>query len=145
VGRAAIAVHGGAGPRRRPDAAAEREIHALERGREAILCGESAERLAADRGLALVGDEELIVERQRERWRRRSETASSGTVGAVALDHSGALAAATSTGGRPGRPPGASGTARSPARAPGPVVGVGVVDEGLRNGQPLSGDTGGAR
>jgi len=75
----------------------------LDRGREAILCGESAERLAAVGGVELVAEEELITEQRLRRWRRGSGSASHGTVGAVALDRSGGLAAATSTGGRSGQ------------------------------------------
>jgi beta-aspartyl-peptidase (threonine type) len=75
----------------------------LERGREGMLCGVAAERLAATCGLELVRETELIVERQRDRWLRRLGGDSYGTVGAVALDRAGGLAAATSTGGRAGQ------------------------------------------
>jgi L-asparaginase / beta-aspartyl-peptidase len=75
----------------------------LGRGRDAILCGDAAERLARDLELETVPEETLVVERQRERWRRRSASPTLGTVGAVARDSRGGLAAATSTGGRAGQ------------------------------------------
>lgn len=86
----------------------------LERGHDAILCGDAAERLAATCGLELVGETELIVERQRERWLRRLRADSHGTVGAVALDRGGGLAAATSSGGRTGQPTGRIGDSPVP-------------------------------
>jgi beta-aspartyl-peptidase (threonine type) len=74
-----------------------------------FLVGDAAIALARDRGLALCSPEFLITERQRRRWEQRAhETANTGnTVGAVAVDRAGHVAAATSTGGvfckRPGR------------------------------------------
>lgn len=86
----------------------------LERGGEGILCGVDAERLAATCGLELVGEAELIVERQRERWLRRLRGDGYGTVGAVALDGGGGLAAATSSGGRAGQVTGRIGDSAVP-------------------------------
>ena len=211
----AIAVHGGAGPRRRPDETRERQIHAalrrarevgrealeagrpaldavvaaaavledepsfnagrgsvlteagtvemdaavmrgddravgavasvrrvrhpvalaravLDRGSEAILCGEPAERLAASGGLELVAEEELIVERQRERWRRRSGPGYPGTVGAVAFDRAGGSAAATSSGGQAGQVAGRSGDS--------PVPGAGTWADAMTAAVSATGD-----
>jgi beta-aspartyl-peptidase (threonine type) len=59
-----------------------------------LLTAAGAERLAEDRGLELCDADWFVTAHQRERW-----LASQGTVGAVALDTGGHLAAATSTGG----------------------------------------------
>jgi len=85
-----------------------------------LMAGAGAERLARRAGIALCRPAELITPRARERWRaaleRRAEAAGTaaagggpgrfGTVGAVALDAAGGLAAATSTGGVSGKLPG---------------------------------------
>lgn len=59
-----------------------------------LLVGEGASRFAAEMGLHECTDHTLIVQRQLERWQEQH-----GTVGAVAVDRQGHLAAATSTGG----------------------------------------------
>lgn len=66
----------------------------LDAGVHVLLAGDGANRFATQAGIAECGELALIVERQRERWHARH-----GTVGAVALDAQGRLAAATSTGG----------------------------------------------
>ncbi|HEX8298601.1 MAG TPA: isoaspartyl peptidase/L-asparaginase, partial [Rubricoccaceae bacterium] len=83
-----------------------------------LLVGEGAERYAAEIGLPHVAAERLVVERERERFDAiradptyhpsrgiagpdTAQDAPQGTVGAVALDAAGCLAAATSTGGMP--------------------------------------------
>lgn len=84
-----------------------------------LMAGAGAERLARRAGIALCRPADLVTQRARERWRaaleRRVEAAgaaaarggggpgSFGTVGAVALDAAGTLAAATSTGGVGGK------------------------------------------
>jgi len=89
--------------------------------------GEGAERFAAEHGLALCKNEDLIIPREIERLRAyQAELAKSGgkqdgndlfapahhpaishdTVGAVALDGNGNIAAATSTGGTLNKAPG---------------------------------------
>ena len=80
-------------------------------GRHVFLVGEGAERFAREHGLPQVAADELITERQYQRWQtlrlgsgQAQQTAGEpGTVGAVALDSSGRLAAATSTGGVMGK------------------------------------------
>lgn len=73
----------------------------LEEGRHVLMVGKGADDYARAQGMPACAPERLIVPRQRARWSAR------GTVGAVALDTAGRLAAATSTGGifakRPGR------------------------------------------
>ncbi len=79
---------------------------------------EGAERFAAEHGIPLCKNEDLIIPREVERLREyqaRPEdqkadlfapTISHDTVGAVALDHDGNIAAATSTGGTLDKAPG---------------------------------------
>jgi beta-aspartyl-peptidase (threonine type) len=87
----------------------------LEDGEHVLLCGEGAWAFARERGFRPAAPGALVTERSRRRLeaerQRRSGGASpaggGGTVGACAIDASGHLAAATSTGGttwkRPGR------------------------------------------
>jgi beta-aspartyl-peptidase (threonine type) len=70
-------------------------------GRHVLLAGEGARRFAHEKGIAECAPDALIVEAQRQRWERRH-----GTVGCVALDDHGRLAAATSTGGMLDKLPG---------------------------------------
>jgi beta-aspartyl-peptidase (threonine type) len=95
-----------------------------------LFMGEGAERFAADEGFSLVANEGLICARERQRYedlRRRAEdyhtshpflsageNAPRGTVGCVARDRQGRLAAATSTGGTPFRPAGRVGDSPLP-------------------------------
>lgn len=79
---------------------------------------QGAERFAAEHGIALCKNEDLIIPREVERLRQFlahvpeekpnlfAPTISHDTVGAVALDGDGNLAAATSTGGTLGKAPG---------------------------------------
>ncbi len=79
----------------------------MDDGHQVVLAGSSAEAFALERGIALCDSAELVTERQLARWRQRSGGGSTGTVGAVAVDRCGHVAAATSTGGifskHPGR------------------------------------------
>jgi L-asparaginase / beta-aspartyl-peptidase len=80
--------------------------------------GEGAERFAAEHGVALCRNEDLVIPREVERLRAYQTQTSSGgddlfapaishdTVGAVALDRDGNIAAATSTGGTLNKAPG---------------------------------------
>ena len=64
--------------------------------------GPGAAARARALGVALCDPEDLITEHQR----RRLAAVQAGTVGAVALDRFGTIAAATSTGGTAGKLPG---------------------------------------
>lgn len=79
----------------------------MEMGRHVFLVGEGAERFAREQGFPVATREELVTERQLRRWQMAQTKGEPGTVGAVALDRAGHLAAATSTGGvfnkQPGR------------------------------------------
>jgi len=80
--------------------------------------GAGAERFAREHGLELCANVDLVIEREVERLREAKEqaylrmpdefgpTRSSDTVGAVALDAQGNIAAATSTGGTLNKAPG---------------------------------------
>jgi beta-aspartyl-peptidase (threonine type) len=83
----------------------------------AMLAGAGAEMFAGEHGLPPCPPEELLAERQLERWRAVA-TVPSDTVGAVALDADGNLAAATSTGGTFNKHPGRVGDS--------PLVGCGA-------------------
>ncbi len=74
-------------------------------GRHALLAGAGAEAFARRCGLPTVAAESFVTERQRQRWQARVGD-QSGTVGAVAIDARGDVAAATSTGGVLGKLPG---------------------------------------
>ena len=74
----------------------------LAEGREVLLVGEAATALAARHGLRLCPPEALVTEAARRRW-REGRPATGETVGAVARDGAGHVAAATSTGGVAGK------------------------------------------
>jgi isoaspartyl peptidase/L-asparaginase-like protein (Ntn-hydrolase superfamily) len=79
----------------------EAAAQVLREGRHVLLAGEGAERFAAECGFALVDPEAHVIEARRAQLARarHSPSPSGGTVGAVACDAHGHLAAATSTGG----------------------------------------------
>ncbi len=98
----------------------------LEHSPHVYFVGEGAERFAAEHGMPLIDNAELVIDRERDRLRNykarlaagAKDTTFSGpsefaaylhshdTVGAVALDQQGNIAAATSTGGTLGKTPG---------------------------------------
>ena len=102
----------------------------MEHSPHVLLVGEGAVAFAREQGMATCSSESLIVERERERWQnaKRSKKPAlhehtlsfgpSDTVGAVARDEHGHLAAATSTGGRLGKLPGRVGDS--------PLIGCGL-------------------
>jgi beta-aspartyl-peptidase (threonine type) len=81
----------------------------MEQSPEVYLVGDGADRFAAQRGFTPVPNEALICERERQRFElaraavaggdANLDSGGHGTVGAVALDRAGNLAAGTSTGG----------------------------------------------
>ena len=93
----------------------------LEKSDAVLLSGMGATRFAKEHGLRTCGQDALVTRRGIERWRayqseaektpaRRKKSAptpvSGDTVGAVALDADGLIAAGTSTGGTPNKLPG---------------------------------------
>lgn len=76
----------------------------MEKSEHMMLVGRGAEQFAEENGLPLCDPKELIVEREATAWRHfrdglRPLHKLGGTVGAVAMDGAGLLAAGTSTGG----------------------------------------------
>ena len=77
----------------------------LDDGRHVLMVGEGAHAFARDTGVPQCEPASLVTERQRARLGTAS-AGSRGTVGAVALDRHGTVAAGTSTGGMVGKLPG---------------------------------------
>jgi beta-aspartyl-peptidase (threonine type) len=100
----------------------------LERNDAILLIGPAADRFAEEAGLTVVENNYFTTPRRIEMLRRMkahkaggtaaSEGEKHGTVGAVARDRDGHLAAATSTGGYTNKPPGRVGDS--------PLIGVGT-------------------
>ena len=112
---------------RNPVSAAKALLH---RGDPLLLTGEAADAFAQTEGLDIVENEYFSTERRRKNLAsmkirelvgtadEASEAEKHGTVGAVALDSHGHLAAATSTGGYTNKPPGRVGDS--------PIIGAGT-------------------
>jgi isoaspartyl peptidase/L-asparaginase-like protein (Ntn-hydrolase superfamily) len=92
----------------------------MERTQHVLLIGRGAERLAKEAGLPLVSQKYFTTPRMVAALRLRAKD-HHGTVGAVALDARGNLAAATSTGGYTGKLPGRIGDS--------PLIGAGTYAE----------------
>jgi beta-aspartyl-peptidase (threonine type) len=98
----------------------------MEETDDVLVVGPGADMLAESFGLELMEPEWFVTKRQRERLARALEGRAHedpgdtpiGTVGAVVLDSDGALAAATSTGGRRAQRPGRVGDS--------PLIGAGT-------------------
>jgi L-asparaginase / beta-aspartyl-peptidase len=109
----------------------------LDDGRHVLVAGEGAARFARERGLASVDPASLVTERARERLAKVLGGTSpagwaGGTIGAVARDAKGRLAAATSTGGTVGKVPGRVGDS--------PIVGAGTLAESESAALSATGD-----
>jgi L-asparaginase / beta-aspartyl-peptidase len=103
----------------------------LEQAKHVLLAAEGAERFARAVGLPFVTREELLVERQWQRWQEACGEAH-GTVGAAALDRSGCLAAATSTGGILNKHPGRIGDSA--------IIGAGTYADNTLGAASATGD-----
>jgi L-asparaginase / beta-aspartyl-peptidase len=97
----------------------------MERSPHVLLAATGAERFARRQGLAMVPTSYFGTRRRLVSLRkvRRTEADRHGTVGAVALDRVGSLAAATSTGGYTGKLPGRVGDS--------PIIGAGTYADDL--------------
>lgn len=94
----------------------------MEDGRHVLMAGDAAETYAVACGLSLVAPETLVTVERRAAWKARPsdpDDAGGGTVGAVALDADGHVAAATSTGGIGGKRSGRIGDS--------PLIGAGTL------------------
>ena len=116
----------------------------LERSEHVLLVGMGASRFAREQGMKLCGQDDLIIVRELDRWRTlQRETGTStkdafrkkrrpgGTVGAVAVDRDGNVAAGTSTGGTPNKYPGRVGDT--------PLIGCGTYADNKIGGASTSG------
>ncbi|HID73896.1 MAG TPA: peptidase T [Thermoplasmata archaeon] len=108
------AVAGITGVRHPVDAA----LAVMRHSRCVLLAGEGGRRFALEHGVEGCPPEDLLVPEQLDRWGVEWKGAPGDTVGAVALDRHGRLAAAASTGGTIRSPPGRVGDV--------PVPGAGV-------------------
>ena len=107
----------------------------LESRRHVLLVGNGALEFARSVGIPECDPASLITDRQRKRHAelaRRPEPPGGGTVGAVALDRSGTIAAATSTGGTPGKLPGRVGDSA--------LIGCGTYADSSLGGVSCTGD-----
>ena len=91
-------------------------------GPHVMVVGDGARALAEEAGLELVGPEWFETERPSQPGIAPAAASPHGTVGAVALDSAGRLAAATSTGGRQGQIDGRVGDC--------PLIGAGTYADG---------------
>jgi len=103
----------------------------MEKSEHVLLVGMGASRFAREHKIPTCSQDDLITTRELERWRAlqadgsystkdafRKKRHPSGTVGAVAMDHHGNVAAGTSTGGTPNKYPGRVGDS--------PLIGCGT-------------------
>lgn len=100
----------------------------LDDGRHSFFVGPGALAQARELGVPLCDPAALVTEHQR----RRLAALQAGTVGAVALDRFGTIAAATSTGGTAGKAPGRVGDS--------PLIGCGTYAESTLGGVSCTGD-----
>lgn len=111
----------------------------LDRSEHMMLAGAGAEQFAVENGFSLCDPAELIAPAARDEWRRLREGSNQaehagqprGTVGAVALDMDGNLAAGTSTGGTRGKYPGRVGDS--------PLIGCGCYADSESGGVSCTG------
>jgi beta-aspartyl-peptidase (threonine type) len=108
----------------------------LEDGQHVLLAGEGARAFARACGVTLCDPASLATDHQRRRLARhlagRAAAAPGGTVGAVALDAHGLIAAATSTGGRVGKRVGRVGDSA--------LIGAGTYADNRLGGVSTTGD-----
>ena len=90
----------------------------LDDGRHVLLAGEATDAFARAHGFEICEPATLVTAEQRRRWQQHPTGTAGATVGAAAVDRSGHVAAATSTGGIAHKLPGRVGDSA--------VVGAGV-------------------
>ncbi|MCL7453415.1 MAG: isoaspartyl peptidase/L-asparaginase [Anaerolineae bacterium] len=113
----------------------------MEKSEHVLLVGQGAQRFAHKMGFATCDLTDLAVPREFERWQkllydrthsaRKSFARASDTVGCVALDRAGHMAAGTSTGGVPNKMPGRVGDV--------PMVGCGFYADDQYGGASTTG------
>lgn len=112
-----------------------------ERSQHMMLAGAGAELFAVENGIPLCAPSELVLERERQAWLRCASSDGHksghhfgehhGTVGAVAMDSSGSIVAATSTGGTCCKFPGRVGDS--------PLIGCGAYADAEAGGVSCTG------
>ncbi len=116
----------------------------MEKSEHILLVGMGASRFAREHKIKTCSQDDLITSRELERWRAlqadgaftrqgclRRKRHPSGTVGAIALDHRGNVAAGTSTGGTPNKAPGRVGDS--------PLIGCGTYADNSAGAVSTSG------
>ncbi len=116
----------------------------MEESEHVMLVGMGASRFAREHGIPLCGQDDLITQRELERWRSlqgdpkfktkdafQKRKHPTGTVGAVAFDARGNIASGTSTGGTPNKYPGRVGDS--------PLIGCGTYADNLVGGVSTTG------
>jgi beta-aspartyl-peptidase (threonine type) len=107
----------------------------LDEARHVLFCGEGAAEFARSKGFQPVDPARMITDAARESLARtlahNSANWAAGTVGAVARDKAGRLAAATSTGGIMGKQPGRVGDS--------PLLGAGTYADDARGAASATG------
>lgn len=116
----------------------------MEESEHILLVGMGATRFAREHGLKACSQDELITDRELQRWRDaqtkkkvptkdnfRRRKAAGDTVGAVALDKKGNIASGTSTGGTPNKYPGRVGDS--------PLIGIGTYADNTIGGVSTTG------
>ncbi|WP_266365909.1 isoaspartyl peptidase/L-asparaginase family protein [Tellurirhabdus rosea] len=78
----------------------------MEKTEHVLMVGSGAEEFAREQGLEFDSDDYFFSEKKAEELQEKQEAVTRDTIGAVALDRHGNLAAATSTGGLTGQLPG---------------------------------------
>lgn len=78
----------------------------MEKTPHVLFAGEGADELGKQLGVEIVELEYFLIERRYQQWKMKMLEKVKGTVGCVALDKFGNIAAATSTGGLTGKMPG---------------------------------------
>ncbi len=100
--------------------------------RHVLLVGDGALDVARAGGVPECDPRALVTERQLARHQERAAAGAKGTVGAVALDRAGTIAAATSTGGLAGKLPGRIGDSA--------LIGCGTYADSAIGGVSCTGD-----
>ena len=109
----------------------------LDKSPHVMLVGKGAEQFSTENGLGLCEPEELVTREEQERWEEwkagaPAKEVDTGTVGAVAIDMHGNLAAATSTGGPFAKYPGRVGDS--------PIIGCGCYADNASGAVSATGE-----
>jgi len=104
----------------------------MEKTGHLLIAGRGASELAAELGIPRCAPGALVTPRQKARWSANERERGGGTVGAVAVDAQGHLAAATSTGGTAGKRVGRIGDS--------PLIGCGTYADDRSGAVSMTGE-----